>query len=138
MEGASVAKWLRLLTSNHLPLTAVGLNPYRDFGFFHVRKLPASLRNVSGSARVPICAWNNAGKGTWGLPPPVKLERRDMTYTVLMWRKTKNKQTNTKMVKMGKISIQYGISKSDVWKGTYNFGFNFIIVTFNKFHKKQK
>jgi hypothetical protein len=25
--------------SNHLPLTAVGSNPDRDFGFFHVRKL---------------------------------------------------------------------------------------------------
>jgi hypothetical protein len=29
-----VAKWFRLLTSNHLALTAVGLNPNRDFGFF--------------------------------------------------------------------------------------------------------
>jgi hypothetical protein len=38
-EGASVAEWLRSLTSNHLPLTAVGSNPDRDFGFFHVRKL---------------------------------------------------------------------------------------------------
>jgi hypothetical protein len=37
--GASVAEWLRSLTLNHLPLTAVGWNPYRDFGFFHVRKL---------------------------------------------------------------------------------------------------
>jgi hypothetical protein len=27
------------MTSNYLPLTIVGLNPYRDFGFFHVRKL---------------------------------------------------------------------------------------------------
>jgi hypothetical protein len=27
--GASVAEWLRLLTSNHLPLTAVGSNPDR-------------------------------------------------------------------------------------------------------------
>jgi hypothetical protein len=27
-----VAKWLRLLTSNDLPLTAVGSNPDRDFG----------------------------------------------------------------------------------------------------------
>jgi hypothetical protein len=24
---------------NHLPLTSVGSNPDRDFGFFHVRKL---------------------------------------------------------------------------------------------------
>jgi hypothetical protein len=29
-----------------------------------------------------------ARKATWGLPPPVKLESRDMTYTVSMWRKT--------------------------------------------------
>jgi hypothetical protein len=27
------------LPSNHLPLTAVGSNPDRDFGFFHVKKL---------------------------------------------------------------------------------------------------
>jgi hypothetical protein len=55
---------------------------------------PASLRNVGGSTQVPVRAWNNARKGTWGLPPPVKLERRDMTYyTVSMWRKTQNKQT---------------------------------------------
>jgi hypothetical protein len=56
---------------------------------------PASLRNVGGSTQVPVRAWNNARKGTWGLPPPVKLERRDMTYTVSMWRKTQNKQTKT-------------------------------------------
>jgi hypothetical protein len=41
--GVSVAEWLRSLTSNHLPLTVVGLNPYRDFGFFHVRKLGTSV-----------------------------------------------------------------------------------------------
>jgi hypothetical protein len=41
--GASVAEWLRFLTSNHLPLTAVGLNPDRDFGFFHVRKLSSII-----------------------------------------------------------------------------------------------
>jgi hypothetical protein len=29
---------------------------------------------------------------------------------------------------MGKISIQYGINKNYVQKGTHNFGFNFIIV----------
>jgi hypothetical protein len=46
------------------------------------------VRNVDGSTQVPVRAWNNARKGTWGLPPPVKLERRDMTYTVSMWRKT--------------------------------------------------
>jgi hypothetical protein len=49
------------------------------------------LRNVGGSTQVPVRAWNNAQKGTWGLPPPVKLKRRDMTYIVSMWRKTQNK-----------------------------------------------
>jgi hypothetical protein len=29
--------------------TAVGWNHDREFGFFHVRKLSASLQNVSGS-----------------------------------------------------------------------------------------
>jgi hypothetical protein len=39
LYGASVAEWFTSLTSNHLPLTAVGSNPDRDFGFFYVRKL---------------------------------------------------------------------------------------------------
>jgi hypothetical protein len=39
MMGMFVAKWLRLLTSNHLPLFDVGSNLAKDFGFFHVRKL---------------------------------------------------------------------------------------------------
>jgi hypothetical protein len=34
-----VSEWLRSLTLNHLPLTTVGSNFDRDFGFFHVRKL---------------------------------------------------------------------------------------------------
>jgi hypothetical protein len=48
---------------------------------------------------VPNRAWNNARKGTWGLPPAVKLERRDMTYTVSMWRKTQNKTNKNKLTK---------------------------------------
>jgi hypothetical protein len=32
-----VAEWLRSLTSNHLPLTAVGSNPDRNFVFLDVR-----------------------------------------------------------------------------------------------------
>jgi hypothetical protein len=43
---------------------------------------------VCGSTRVPICSWNNAMKGTWGLHPPVKLKSHHMTYIVLVWRKT--------------------------------------------------
>jgi hypothetical protein len=39
---------------------------------------------------VSVRAWNNARKGTWRLAPPVKLERRHMTYTVSMWRQTQS------------------------------------------------
>jgi hypothetical protein len=38
-EGASLAGWLRLLTSFYLFYTAVGSDPPRDFGFIHMRKL---------------------------------------------------------------------------------------------------
>jgi hypothetical protein len=65
---------------------------------------PASLRNVGGSTQVPVREWNNARKGTWGLPPPVKLKHRDMTNTVSMWRKTQ-KQTNN--------SLYFYVSKYD-------------------------
>jgi hypothetical protein len=43
---------------------------------------------VVGSTQVPVRAWNNARKGTGGLPPQVKLERRQMSYTVSVWHKT--------------------------------------------------
>jgi hypothetical protein len=62
---------------------------------FMLGSYTASSRNVGGSTQVPVHAWNNAGKGTWGLPPTVKLERRNLTYNVSVWRKTQlNKQTN--------------------------------------------
>jgi hypothetical protein len=85
--GASMAEWLRLLTSNHLPLTAVRI-PTGTLDCFMWGSYPASLRNVSVSTQVPVCAWNNVQKSTWGLPPPVRLERRHMTYTVSVWHKT--------------------------------------------------
>jgi hypothetical protein len=91
-KEASVAEWLRSLTSNYLPLTAVGSTETLES--FLWGSYPASLRIVGGSIQVPVRAWNNARKGTWGLPPPVKLE--PMTYTVSLWRKTKNKQTYIK------------------------------------------
>jgi hypothetical protein len=37
--GASEVEWLRSLTSNRLPLLAVGSNSDKDFEFFHTRKL---------------------------------------------------------------------------------------------------
>ena len=48
--GASVAEWLESLTSNHLPLTAVGSIPGQTGSkIFH----PAGLRKVGGSTKVP-------------------------------------------------------------------------------------
>ena len=35
----SRADWLGFLTSSHLPFTAVGSNPARDYGFFCFRKI---------------------------------------------------------------------------------------------------
>jgi hypothetical protein len=46
------------------------------------------LRNVGGSTQMPVRAWNNARKGTWSLPSPVKLKRSHITYTVSVWWKT--------------------------------------------------
>jgi hypothetical protein len=58
--GAYVAEWLRSLTSDHLPLAAVGSNPDRDFGGSY----PASLRNVGGSTQMPLCAWKMRSSST--------------------------------------------------------------------------
>jgi hypothetical protein len=56
----STSLWASL-TSNNLPLTAVGSNPDRDFGFIFVRKHTASLRNVGASTQVPVRAWKMHG-----------------------------------------------------------------------------
>ena len=45
-------------------------------------------RNVGYTTQVPVRTSNNAHRGTWGLPPPVKLEIRHINFTVLVWRKT--------------------------------------------------
>jgi hypothetical protein len=39
INGATVAEWLRSLSSNNLPLIAVVSNPDKDFGYFNVGKL---------------------------------------------------------------------------------------------------
>jgi hypothetical protein len=44
LQGVFMAKLLWLLTSNHLPLTAVNLNPDSDIALFHVRKLSSFLK----------------------------------------------------------------------------------------------
>jgi hypothetical protein len=46
--------------------------------------LHCRLWNLDGFTQVPICAWNNAWKGAWGFPPPVKPEHRHVTYTVCL------------------------------------------------------
>ena len=71
-----MAEWLESLTSNHLPLTAVGSIPGQTGNkIFHVRK-PSSWLTVGRwfypGARSGM---NNARRGTWGLPPPSKLEK---------------------------------------------------------------
>ena len=48
-QGPSIAKWLVLL--NHFPLTALFLNPTRDFWFCD-GSYPASLPKVGGSTPV--------------------------------------------------------------------------------------
>jgi hypothetical protein len=96
--GVSVAEWERSLTSNLLdfkPSPLLVRIPTGTFDSFTWGSYPASLLNVGGSTQVPIHAWNNARKGAWGLPSPVKLECRDMTYSVSMWRKIQNKQNHT-------------------------------------------
>jgi hypothetical protein len=85
-KGASVAEWLMSLTSNHFPLTAVNSNP----DSFMWGSYPASLRTSMVLMKFKIMH---------GRAPPVKLEPRHMTYTVLVWRKTQLKQTNKTTMK---------------------------------------
>ena len=42
------------------------------FDSFMLVSYPASLQKVGGSSEVHAHAWNNAWRGTWGLPPSVK------------------------------------------------------------------
>jgi hypothetical protein len=63
-----------------LPLTAMGLKPARDFGFFYVRKRLWFYSGVHLSLR-----------GTRGFPPPVKLESCHKTYSVLVQSKNPTK-----------------------------------------------
>ena len=54
VKGVFMAEWLVSLTQNLLSLTIMGLNIARNFGFFHVRKLSSSLRNIGGSTQVQL------------------------------------------------------------------------------------
>jgi hypothetical protein len=80
---------------------------------------PASLWTVGYSTQVPVRAWNKAWKGTWSLPPPIKLERRHMTCTVLVWRKPNqaNKQT------LNLLNLCIGFAQLWIWNSKYeNYG----------------
>jgi hypothetical protein len=47
--------------------------PTGYLNYFMSGNYPASLLNVGGSTQIPVRAWNNSRKGTWGLSLPVKL-----------------------------------------------------------------
>ena len=42
----SMAVWFKSMTSNHLPLTAVGLNPIKDFSYEEATQLAYRMSNV--------------------------------------------------------------------------------------------
>ena len=84
------------------------LAPHRcglESNSFMWRSYPASLGNVE-----PACAWNNARRGSWGLPPPVKLESHHMTFTMLMQRKIQQRR--------GDISSLYSALQTVCWGKT--------------------
>jgi hypothetical protein len=86
--GASVAKWLRFLTSNHLPLTAVGSDPTGTLNSFMWGSYPASLWNASlVLIRCQFVLEIMHGGGSWGLPSPV-----NMTYNRFVRLKTEQKK----------------------------------------------
>ena len=86
-KGVILGHVIRVVDLESHALTAVGLNPTRDFDSFMWGTYLASLWNVGGSTQVPALDWNNAGRGTWSLLPPMKLQSQHITFTVLVWRK---------------------------------------------------
>jgi hypothetical protein len=64
------------------------LNPDRDS--FMWGSYPASLWNIGGSTPVPVNVWNNARRGTWGLPPPVSWNIAK--WPILCWCDVKSNQ----------------------------------------------
>jgi hypothetical protein len=82
------------MQSYHLPLTAIGSNPARDFEFIHVRKVSIQLMKqvvLLRCAFVSEIIHRGAPEvylhqySLKGLPPPVQLER---CITVLVRHKT--------------------------------------------------
>jgi hypothetical protein len=76
---------------------------------------PASLRNIGGSTKVPV----RARRGTWGLPSPVKLKRRQMTYSVSVWLKPQfNKQLKNQL---NIITFSFWVTENNIFKAIYVF-----------------
>jgi hypothetical protein len=73
-----------------------------------------SIRNVGGSTQVLFVPEIMHGRGHLR-SSPVKLERRDMTYTVSMWRKTQKKQTNLTRKQWAEPT------KMEFWKGIWGY-----------------
>jgi hypothetical protein len=51
---------------------------------------------ICDSTQVPVCAWNNAQSGIWGLPPPVKLEscHNGLHCVCATWKPNQKKKEN--------------------------------------------
>ena len=56
---------------------------------------------------MPTCARNNARRGTWDLPPPVKLDSGHITFTVLVWCKTQPWEINFIQKKKDNLVFSY-------------------------------
>jgi hypothetical protein len=83
-----MADWLRSLVSKDLPLTAVASNAEGTLDSLMWGSYPASIRYIGGSIQVPDRVWYNARESTRGLPPPVKWEsgQRSWSNGVLLWK----------------------------------------------------
>jgi hypothetical protein len=81
----------RSLTSNNLPVTVVGSSRAGVVGFYSEEAIQLAYRMLVGGSRCPFVAEIMHKVGTWGLSPPLKLESRHITYTVLALSKTKQK-----------------------------------------------
>ena len=95
-----VSLWLRITSISTL---WVRILP-GTLDYFMRGSYPASLRKVSDDQWFYLGAWNNARMGTWGLHPPVKLENRHTTLTVLV---PKNKKTQPKCSVRNSIRSKY-------------------------------
>ena len=80
MGGASVAEWTLATFHGHLS-RSIDFHVWTFFYFMW----------IDSSTQVPARAWNNVRRGTWGLPPTVKLESRHITFTVSVRPKTQQK-----------------------------------------------